>query len=149
MRFSLILLLFTFLLFSCATNQKSSIGQNDLQEEALVRQTIELYFDGWRNCQSEKIGQAMHTTCQLKNIKADGIDGVAVYDRETYLGFIKPAPPRAAKTRILYIDITREIASAKCQIELADRLYTDYFNMMKIDGRWYIVDKAAINWEKE
>lgn len=146
MRLNLFYFSFLLLMIACATNGKKQMVYNAPQEEALIRQTIQLYFDGWRTGDTTKIGTAMHTTCQLKNIHEEGIDGVKIFSRATYLGFFKPRPPRAAQTRILSIDITRDIASAKCQIELPNRLYTDYFNMMKVDGQWYIVDKAATSW---
>jgi len=79
----------------------------------------------------------------LKNIK-DG--DVTEFDRATYLGFFKPRERRTnAGGRIISIDITDNIAAAKCEIFTDKRLFTDYFNMMKIEDRWYIVDKIATN----
>ena len=67
-----------------------------------------------------------------------------IFDRATYLGFFKPRPRREnAGGEIISINITEDIASAKCEIHTKDRLYTDYFNMMKIGDNWYIVDKIA------
>ncbi len=110
-------------------------------EISQISDKINLYFEGWMTVDTTKLGRAMHTTCQLKNLK----DGkVIIYDRSTYLGFFKPRPRRQnAGGRIVKVDVTGYTASAKCEIYTADRLYTDYFNMMKEDGEWYIVDKIA------
>lgn len=113
------------------------------QEKQLITQTIEMYFDGWMTGDTTKLGKAMHATCKLKNIKDDE---VVVYDRAKYLSFFEPrAGVKGASTRIISIDVTDDIAAAKCEIEIPKRLFTDYFNMMKVGGHWYIVDKIATN----
>ena len=50
--------------------------------------------------------------------------------------------------RIINIDITGNIAAAKCQIETPKLLFTDYFNMMKLKNEWYIIDKISANVDK-
>jgi len=91
------------------------------------------YFEGWMTGNTTKIGSAMHTTCQLKNIKDDG---VIIFDRATYLGFFKPRPRREnSGGKIIDIDITGDIAAAKCKIDTPKRLY--------------IVDKIAASVLKE
>jgi len=136
----------TLLLFiSCASEVAPTPKDNP--EKAAIEQTIEMYFDGWLTGDTTKIGTAMHSTCQLKNIKDDG---VVIYDRAKYLSFFKPRPKlENAGGKILDIDITGPIASAKVELETAERLFTDYFNMMKVNGQWYIVDKVSTNVQKE
>jgi hypothetical protein len=113
------------------------------QEKVLLEKTIQTYFDGWMTGDTIKIGKAMHFTCQLKVIKDNK---VAEYDRKTYLKGFKPRPKlENAQGRIINIDITGNVASAKCEIETPERMFTDYFNMMKLNGEWYIVDKIATN----
>lgn len=122
-------------------------GQTSTDEDEGIRETIGQYFEGWMTGDTTKLGYAMHSTCKLKNIKDDA---VIVYDRATYLGFFKPRPRREnSGGRIVDINITGPIASAKCEIETPQRLYTDYFNMMKVHGRWYIVDKISTSVSKE
>lgn len=113
------------------------------QEKVLLEKTIQTYFDGWMTGDTIKIGKAMHLTCQLKVIKDNQ---VVEYDRKTYLKGFKLRPKlENTQGRIINIDITGNVASAKCEIETAQRLFTDYFNMMKLNGEWYIVDKIATN----
>lgn len=146
--FTFFLLLFSFVYLSCGQKKLSQeVSANNPPDETLIRATIGNYFEGWMTGDTTKIGSAMHATCQLKNIK-DG--GVIIFDRATYLGFFKPRPRREnSGGKIIDIDITGNIAAAKCQIETPKRLYTDYFNMMKIGERWYIVDKIAASVAKE
>lgn len=119
-------------------------GQDEIvsiDEKKLIKNTIETYFEGWMTGDTSKLGAAMHQTCQLKNVKEDE---VLIFDRATYLGFFSPRPRRVNSSgSIVDINVTGNIASAKCKIETPERLYTDYFNMMKIKDKWYIVDKIA------
>lgn len=126
---------------TCA--DKSTDSEMVKQEKIAISKTIETYFEGWMTGDTTKLGTAMHATCQLKNIKDDG---VIIFDRAKYLSFFKPRPRREnAGGKIISIDVTDDIGSAKCEIHTADRLFTDYFNLMKVDGQWYIVDKIATN----
>jgi len=132
-----------FSIYSCHQNKQIAKQNAAVQseDEKLIRQTIDTYFEGWMTGDTLKLGTAMHQTCQLKNIKDDG---VIIYDRSTYLGFFKPRERRKnAGGRVVSIDITDNIAAAKCNIFTEERLFTDYFNMMKVNGQWYIVDKIA------
>ena len=119
---------------------KLSAQQHDKE---LIKQTIETYFDGWMTGDTLKIGKVMHNTCNLKTIKDNE---VVVIDRNSYLSRFKLRPKlENSFGRIISIDITGRVASAKCEIEIPERIFTDYFNMMKLDDEWYIVDKISTN----
>lgn len=146
MQTKFLLFFFAIIISACAIN-KPNQAINDPKEEALIRKTIDTYFEGWMTGDTTKLGKAMHATCQLKNVKDNE---VLIFDRAKYLSFFKPRPRRKnAGGNIISIDITNDIAAAKCKIFTADRLYIDYFNMMKINDEWYIVDKIATNWLKD
>ena len=123
-----------------------NLVQAQKEEKKLIKQTIEMYFDGWLTGDTLKLGKAMHLSCNLKNIKDNQ---VIIIDRKNYLSRFKIRPKLAnAKGRIVEINSTGIIASAKCEIETAERIFTDYFNMMKLNGEWFIVDKISTNIEK-
>lgn len=137
----LYLIAFIGLLNACGTTQK--VSPENESEKVLINQTIDMYFEGWMTGDTTLLGKAMHSTCKLKNVKDEK---VLVFDRAKYLSFFSPRPRREnAGGKVLQIDVTRNVAAAKCRIHTADRLYIDYFNLMKLDGRWYIVDKIATN----
>jgi len=141
-----ITLLFAACTMDAQKDQKTTLSPVE-QEKKKITETIEMYFEGWMTGDTTKLGKAMHRTCQLKNIKDDD---VIIFDRATYLGFFKPRPRREnAGGEIIHINVTDDIGSAKCEIHTADRLFTDYFNLMKIKDDWYIVDKIATNKERE
>lgn len=111
--------------FSTVSAQNAA-NQSDLR---LVENTIQLYFDGWATGDATKLDKAMHFSCRLKNFR----DGKFLeYDKATYLGFFKPRPrPKNLQTRIVSIDITDIIGSAKTEIITENEVFTDYFNLMK------------------
>ncbi|MBS7256333.1 nuclear transport factor 2 family protein [Flavobacterium branchiicola] len=120
---------------------------SNAQEKDLVKKTIETYFDGWMTGDTLKLGKVMHSSCNLKIIKDNN---VLVIDRKTYLSRFKLHPKTAnTEGKIIDINITKNIASAKCEIQTPERLFVDYFNMMKLNDEWYIVDKISTSSEKK
>lgn len=140
--FSVIILFFCI---NAACAQKNPIEID--ADERSIKSTIEKYFDGWMTGDTTKIGQAMHATCHLKFIRDGSVVNVS---RNEYLSNFKPRPKlENTEGRILEIDITRTAAAATCEIERPDRLFTDYFNLLKVGDRWYIVDKISTSIKKE
>jgi len=106
-----------------------------------------MYFDGWTTSDSAKVGKAMHSSCQLK-VYRDGVFNIV--PREKYLsGFKAPkAKDKDTYTSILFIDNTGNIAQAKAKIETAAAIFIDYFNLIKTNEGWFIVDKVATRTNK-
>lgn len=139
-----IILSFTLLFTGFACHAQPS---ESLTDEQLINEAIEMYFDGWMTGDTIKIGHVMHRTCKLKLIKEEKVLEI---DRHSYLSNFSPRPAiEGALGRIIDIDITNgKVASAKCELEIPNRIYTDYFNMMKLNEKWYIVDKISTNVSK-
>ena len=110
-------------------------------ERQLIENTIQLYFEGWATGDSTKVGKAMHASCHLKNYR----DGKFIdYSRSQYLSLLRPrVSPKNLQTRIVYVDITDHMGSAKVEISTAKDLFTDYFNLMKTSEGWLIADKVS------
>ena len=93
-----------------------------------------------------KIGKAMHSTCHLKSFRDGKFNDM---NRAEYLSRFKPRPrPEGLTTRIVALDITENIASAKTEIDTGKDVFTDYFNLIKTDEGWFIVDKIAVRKSK-
>jgi glucose/arabinose dehydrogenase len=138
----LLLFLLTFLALPTVSAQNFA----NPTDWRLVENTIQLYFDGWATGDTAKLDKAMHFSCRLKNFR----DGKFLeFDKATYLGFFKPRPrPKNLQTRIVSIDITDIIGSAKTEIITEKEVFTDYFNLMKTNEGWFIVDKVAVRTPK-
>lgn len=119
----------------------SAFSQTSLSDRQLIESMIQLYFDGWATGDTLKLGKAMHASCRLKNY---GDKKFVEYSRNQYLSFFKPhARPQNLSTRIVSVDITNNMGSAKVEISTARDLFTDYFNLMKTDEGWVIADKIS------
>ena len=115
-------------------------------EKQAIEQTIQTYFDGWMTGDTTKVGKAMHTTCHLKVYRNNTFHNI---DRNQYLSGFKPHPKEEGVFgHIKMIDYEGNIASAKCEIETPKAVFTDYFNLMKIEQTWYIVDKVSTRKDK-
>ncbi len=131
----------TALLLSLLSACFTAFCQDIHADRSLIEQTIGLYFDGWATGDTTKLGKAMHASCHLKNYR----DGkFTMYTRNEYLGFFKPRPrPPHLQTRIVSLNITNNMGSAKVEIDTEKDLFTDYFNLMKTAEGWVIADKVS------
>lgn len=117
------------------------------QDKELIGKTLETYFDGWQTGDAVKLDKVLHQTCQLKNVTNNQ---VKVIDRKTYLSWFELHPKlENTEGKIINIDITGSVASAKSVIETPEMLITDYFNLLKVNNEWFIVDKVYNRVEKK
>lgn len=117
------------------------------QDKAKIEETLQTYFDGWQTGDTLKLGKVIHPTCKLKNLKDNKVE---VIERKAYLSrFELHAKPENTGGKIINIDITGNTAAAKCVIETPKMLITDYFNLMKVNEQWYIVDKIFSRADKK
>lgn len=137
-----ILCLFFFSLLSSLSS-----AQNKQEDELSIRSLItDQYLEGWMTGDTAKIGYAMHNTCHLKFYRDGQFTDVS---REEYLGRFKPRQKDSTTVgRIIFLDITRNIANAKCEIETSKTTFTDYFNIIKVGSEWKIVDKISTRIDK-
>ncbi len=144
MKFQIILILFICLV-SC--QEKPAIDEIATplksKDHTAIEGVIQNYFDGWLTGDTTLISKAMHTTCHLKFVRDGKIDR---RNKTQYLSGFKPRPRlENANGKIISIDITDTAAEAKIELETSDRLFTDYFNLLKENNRWYITDKVSTN----
>lgn len=137
------ILVFTFLMLSGCNLQAQQTEASELQQ---VQTTIGYYFEGWAAGDTGKLGKAMHSTCHLKSFREGKFNDIP---RAEYLSRFKPRPrPDGLTTRIVALDITENIASAKTEIDTGKDVFTDYFNLIKTNEGWFIVDKIAVRKSK-
>lgn len=142
------LFILTLLSLACTEDKTANTIDTPKSKDYIeIEGVIKNYFDGWLTGDTTLVGSAMHKSCHLKFIN----DGkVEIRDRTKYLSGFKPRPRLPnAEGRILSIDITRTAAEAKIELETEKRLFTDYFNLLKEEDRWYITDKVSTSISKE
>ena len=111
-------------------------------EEAAVRAAIEHYFQGHATGQGEHFRKVFHPDAKLFFIR----DGkLTQWTSEEYISRAsgKPAPDEAQrKRRIDSVDVTGDAAFVRLTLDYPNVVFTDYMSMLKIDGRWMIVNKT-------
>lgn len=118
-----------------------AFSQQAPSERELIENTIQQYFEGWATGDTAKLSSAMHESCHLKNFREGKFTD---FTKRQYLGFFKPRQrPANLTTRIVAVDITDNMGSAKVEISTAKDLFTDYFNLMKTNEGWVIADKVS------
>ncbi len=111
-------------------------------EEAAVRAAIEHYFQGQATGQGEHFRKVFHTDSKLFFIREGK---VTQWTAEEYISRAsgKPAPDEAQrKRRIDSVDIAGDAALVKLTLDYPTVVFTDYMSMLKIDGKWMIVNKT-------
>lgn len=111
-------------------------------EEAAVRQAIEHYFRGHATGQGEHFRKVFHADAKLFFIR----DGkVTQWTAEEFISRAsgKPAPDEAQRKRTIdSVDIAGDAAFVKLTLDYPRVVFTDYMSMLKVDGRWVIVNKT-------
>lgn len=115
-----------------------SFAQSD--KEA-VTEVLTHYIEGTANGQPERLKTAFHPDFKLYFVKNDS---VTAWKGSDYIGNVKAGKKSNRIGRIVDLDITNDAATAKVEIDMPDRkrLYTDYFLLLKTQGRWQIVHKS-------
>jgi aldose sugar dehydrogenase len=136
-------LLLSFIL--AITLSLDSFAQTDKEQ---IEITIGHYLDGWATSDTAKISMAMHNSCRLKFYRDSSFTNI---DKSTYLARFSTPKKRDANliTEILSMDITGNIAQAKIKIEIPKAIFTDYFNLIKTNEGWFIVDKISTRTDKK
>ncbi len=115
------------------------------QDRSAIEQTIRTYFDGLYEGDAEKLASVFHPTSAL-TWEQDGKVGVLPRDQWCEAVRTRPSPKSRDLPRddaILLIDQsgpTTAFVKVKCQIP--PRYFTDYLNLLKVDGKWVIVQKV-------
>jgi 4-oxalocrotonate tautomerase len=109
-----------------------------------IAEALATYFDGFYEGDVDKLKLIFHPSAHLFSATDGPLQDDAmevVYERVG--GRANPADTGQQRLdRILSIHKSgAESALAKVQIAIGPKLFTDYLNLLKIDGRWQIISK--------
>ena len=110
-------------------------------ERDAVAATVQLYFQGHATGDGQYFRKAFHGEAKLFWVK----DGALA--QKTSAEFAagasgKPADDEAKRVRrIALIDISGDAAIAKVELDYPSGPIVDYLSLLKLDGRWVIVNK--------
>jgi hypothetical protein len=117
---------------------------NTNNEKEKIEKTLNCFFEGLDDLDVDMIKKALHPLQRSFCITPDGLCGMFVSSWDKFIEKVKNNPNhsfrRGSKKRILSIDIAGNAASAKAELAFSDVIYTDYYNLLKIDDQWFIMN---------
>jgi Putative lumazine-binding len=114
-------------------------------EVSMIEGVIQSYLDGLYESDAGKIASAFHPTSALTSVSNGEL---VITPRDTWLDNVRarPSPQQRGLVRhdrVLTIDlISPTMAHVKLNCAIPPRFFTDQLSLLKIDGRWQIVQKV-------
>ena len=114
---------------------------SDLEEEKkAITTTLNYYMDGGTNRDFGTLKKAFHEKALMTRIDQDG--QFAPVNAREFFSKMKPGDPLKRTTEIVSIDIAGNTAVARLKLEDDNKIFHDFMTLMKIDGKWLIVNKS-------
>jgi hypothetical protein len=120
-------------------------SQEQDKEINLIKQAImDYYHEGHVKADPELYEKVLHD--EWKFFMFDDKKKLKVVDKKEYCSWYDPDKVDTSiqwKTEFFYVDVYANNAQAKISIENQKVKFIDYFNLMKLDGKWWIVHKIS------
>jgi Putative lumazine-binding len=112
-------------------------------DEAAIRQTVQYYFDGGKNRDSLTLRKAFHPDARMLFARDGKLVVVPIGEYITRVGSesLKPGEVDSTERRVVSVDVVDDAAVAKLELKRPSAVLTDYMSLLKVDGRWLIVNK--------
>ena len=110
-------------------------------EEAAVRSVVAGYLYGLKHNDVTRFKEAFWPDSKLLFVARDGSVGQLTQE-QWYRGFESVAgQEEQGDLRIAALEVTHDAASVKVVEDYPRSRYTDYLSLLRIQGRWWIVNK--------
>ena len=113
-----------------------------VQEYKAIVEVLNKYNDGCKQAKSSIMKPAFSDQATIFGVDADGkLTGGAIQNLFDGIdSAFRPSPE--AQGAIVRIDIVGTAASARIDTnDVSDFCFTDFFNLLKVDGKWIVVSK--------
>jgi Putative lumazine-binding len=112
-------------------------------DEAAIRQTVQYYFDGGKNRDSLTLRKAFHPEARMLFARDGKLVVVPIGEYISRVGAerLKPGEVDSTERKVVSVDVVGDAAVAKLELKRPNALLTDYMSLLKVDGRWQIVNK--------
>ena len=117
---------------------------NENEKLAIKKAIIDFYHEGHVKSDPELYKKILHD--EWKFFLFDENMKLRIVDKDEYLSWYNPNTVNENltwNTEFYYIDVTGNNSAVKLKIESEEVCYIDYFNLMKINGKWWIVHKLS------
>lgn len=114
------------------------------EDEQGIRQAVQYYFDGSRNADSATMGKGFDATvAHMLFVRENKVQDVPI---PVFLGRIAQGhatdfKPDNNERRVVSVDFAGNSGIAKLETITAENRVIDYMALLKVDGRWKIVNK--------
>jgi len=118
----------------------------------IIKGVIQSYLDGLYESDADKIASVFHPTSALTSISNGEL---VITPRDTWLDNVRARPSPQQRglprhDRVLAIDlVSPTMAYVKLNCAIPPRFFTDQLSLLKIDGRWQIVQKVFMTEMRE
>ncbi|TMU50399.1 nuclear transport factor 2 family protein [Flagellimonas algicola] len=114
------------------------------QSKEEIEQVVQNYFEGTQTGDVQLLDKAFHEKSLLKLLNDEGSYTEWTYSGEKgYREFIADRGGSEHSVKILSVDFTGNAAMVKAKLDFTKFHYIDYLSLLKIEGRWKIVNKIA------
>ncbi|ACP27351.1 conserved hypothetical protein [Sinorhizobium fredii NGR234] len=114
-----------------------------MSDEQAISAVVHLYVDGMAFANEAALRKAFHPSASIVGNFKDSVEWLT---RDAFIAAVSEegsAPPETQPLMELdLIHVTGDAASVKVIDEFGGSRYTDYLSLLKIDGRWLIVNKV-------
>src|SRR5690242_5553836 len=115
-------------------------AQSATPDTAAVRTVVGRYLHGLKFNDVAALKEAFWPQAKLYWVKGDGTQG-ELSQEDWYKGFAASAgKEEQGDLRIASMDVTGDIASVKVLETYPGSVYIDYLNLLKVGGKWRIVN---------
>ena len=107
-----------------------------------IREVIGVYFRGHATANADTMRAAFLPTAHIEGIRNGAFTSWTV---DQYVANFRgtPAPDEATRTRVIdVVDRSGTAAMAKATLKHGATTFTDYFVLLKSDGKWLIANKV-------
>lgn len=112
-----------------------------VQEYNAIAEVLNKYLEGNAKGNSAATKLAFHEKATIFGVSGDEVVGPEMQKLYDIVDTLPPSPN--ARTAIARIDVAGTAANARVDSEnVAGYRFTDFFNLVKIDGKWIIVNKV-------
>mgnify|MGYP001548089383 CR=1 FL=1 len=116
---------------------------SDIEENNIKKAIVDFYHEGHVKSDPKLYEQILHDRWLFFVYVAEELK---IVDKDEYMSWYDPEKNDDSlkwTTDFFYVDITNNIAQAKIKLENQNICYIDYFNLVKKDDRWWIVNKLS------
>ena len=119
-------------------------NNEEIEKNDIKRAIMDYYHEGHVKSNPQLYNNVLHD--EWKFFLFDENKQLRIVDKDEYLSWYDPEKVNKNltwNTEFYNVDITENIGAVKLRIECEEVGYIDYFNLMKIKEKWWIVHKLS------